>query len=586
MTKNLDLADIQGNVIRAYGRFGYPKARYFFLHVHNAAAGRRFINAIVPHVTSAIRWKGSESGDYPGEAKIDRPDITFNIGFSYSGLAALELPTRTLKAMPAEFIDGMAERAHILSDKGDSARDHWDPIWKDNDGDKKVHIWISMNALVDYAKAKEGKFVTADLDAKTKWLERIIAQVAILEDKGGNAITDKKGTPVPGVTLLSGNDELGSKYQDASAVTVKTSEGEYITPEEHFGYRDGIGDPVFEGQFAPDIEAGRVPGRGKIKPDGSWAPLATGEFLLGHPDESQEIPNAALPPEFSHNGTFMAFRKLQEHVDRFEKYTNDIADNYASTMGIEKADAAATIKAKMVGRWSDGTPLVKAATEAEREEFRRDFEYDLQQANMALAIEMKREHGDGIAAIKERIAAIRQRETDFNYSEDPLGVKCPFSSHLRRGNIRDMLDPNVALNALKGGEVVTPDNGSALNKRRRILRRGLPYETKKKGKKGGDKGIIFMAVCANLFRQFEFLQQQWMQYGLDFQAGNDTCPVIGYRDPDFPGKFTIATDLKGDKPPFFCNDMPPFVTTRGGEYFFIPGITSLRMIAMGIVDPT
>ena len=32
----------------------------------------------------------------------------------------LELPTRTLKAMPAEFIDGMAERAHILSDKGES----------------------------------------------------------------------------------------------------------------------------------------------------------------------------------------------------------------------------------------------------------------------------------------------------------------------------------------------------------------------------------------------------------------------------------------------------------------------------------
>ena len=40
-----------------------------------------------------------------------------------------------------------------------------------------------MNALVDYAKAKEGKFVTADLDAKTKWLEDIIAQVAILEDE-------------------------------------------------------------------------------------------------------------------------------------------------------------------------------------------------------------------------------------------------------------------------------------------------------------------------------------------------------------------------------------------------------------------
>jgi hypothetical protein len=29
-----------------------------------------------------------------------------------------------------------------------------------------------------------------------------------------------------------------------------------------------------------------------------------------------------------------------------------------------------------------------------------------------------------------------------------------------------------------------------------------------------------------------------------------------------------------------------FVECRGGEYFFIPSMTCLRMIAMGIVDPT
>ena len=28
------------------------------------------------------------------------------------------------------------------------------------------------------------------------------------------------------------------------------------------------------------------------------------------------------------------------------------------------------------------------------------------------------------------------------------------------------------------------------------------------------------------------------------------------------------------------------VETRGGEYFFIPSLTALRMIAVGIVDPT
>jgi deferrochelatase/peroxidase EfeB len=119
------------------------------------------------------------------------------------------------------------------------------------------------------------------------------------------------------------------------------------------------------------------------------------------------------------------------------------------------------------------------------------------------------------------------------------------------------------------------------------LRRGLPY-----GASGdpmsradtGEHGIIFMALCASLFRQFEFVQQQWMNYGLDFNAGNDTCPVIGYHRED--AKFVIPADPKGDTPPFICAAIPQFVTTRGGEYFFLPSLSALRQLAMGTVDPT
>jgi hypothetical protein len=32
--------------------------------------------------------------------------------------------------------------------------------------------------------------------------------------------------------------------------------------------------------------------------------------------------------------------------------------------------------------------------------------------------------------------------------------------------------------------------------------------------------------------------------------------------------------------------MPQFVEPRGGDYFFVPSMTALRMIGMGIVDPT
>ena len=36
-----------------------------------------------------------------------------------------------------------------------------------------------------------------------------------------------------------------------------------------------------------------------------------------------------------------------------------------------------------------------------------------------------------------------------------------------------------------------------------------------------------LVVCASLFRQYEFVQQQWLNYGLDSNAGNDTCPIVG-----------------------------------------------------------
>ena len=58
----------------------------------------------------------------------------------------------------------------------------------------------------------------------------------------------------------------------------------------------------------------------------------------------------------------------------------------------------------------------------------------------------------------------------------------------------------------------------------------------------GDHGIVFMAMCTSLFRQFEFVQQQWMQYGLDFNTGSDTCPVIGNHPAEDNPKLVIPVD--------------------------------------------
>ena len=85
MTNQLDLLDIQGNVIRAYGRFGYPVARYVFFNVNNSAKGRDFVGEIAKKVTTSVDW-----GDGPGQIK--QPDWTVNIAFTYQGLRNWESP--------------------------------------------------------------------------------------------------------------------------------------------------------------------------------------------------------------------------------------------------------------------------------------------------------------------------------------------------------------------------------------------------------------------------------------------------------------------------------------------------------------
>ncbi|MDB5671377.1 MAG: hypothetical protein JWO25_2336, partial [Alphaproteobacteria bacterium] len=63
MRAELDLADIQGGILRAYGRQGFPKARYFFLNVRDPAQGRRFVEAVRPRITTAARWKNPDRGE-------------------------------------------------------------------------------------------------------------------------------------------------------------------------------------------------------------------------------------------------------------------------------------------------------------------------------------------------------------------------------------------------------------------------------------------------------------------------------------------------------------------------------------------
>jgi Dyp-type peroxidase family len=531
MTLQLDLADIQGNILQDFGS-GFPKARFIFLHIPNdrAAEGRKFVMDYRSKVTSALRWDSRAT--YPGEITQNKPPVAINIAFTWRGLLALDLPHRTLAKMPPEFIDGMAARAAILGDapipseKMDTRPpQNWDAIWRDLD--LPVHVMIGLNAQMDSATGQ----AVPELEAETG---------ALCE------LCDKYG-----LIRLKGHGPELAPFQDGSLLLHRKADGSFEgTNKEHFGFSDGFGNPAFEGQGSDNGTAFAV-GGGKITRQGKgtqWDLLATGEFLLGHPDEAEETPDTAAPFSFIRNGTFLVYRKLHENVGSFRGFIEDMAKQYSSMMQITAEDSAEIIKAKMIGRWSDGVPLMAAPTIEDWREFKK--------------------RPDGPEKYKALV--------DFKYAEDREGLKCPVTAHMRRANTRDMLDP--------GGE--STNATSALNNRRRILRRGIPYGPTELGAQDdqGEHGIIFLALCASINRQFEFVQQQWMQYGLDFNAGSDTCPVVGNHAGN--AKFVIPADPKSGHAPFIASNIPQFVETRGGDYFFLPSMTALRMLGMGVVDPT
>ncbi len=295
-----------------------------------------------------------------------------------------------------------------------------------------------------------------------------------------------------------------------------------VTPKEHFGFTDGFGNPDYLG-----VERKSQPGQGKLTPHGKWVPLATGELLLGYADEAGELPVAPVPHIFAANGTFMVYRKLHQNVATFRQRLEE--------WGAAYPDGKEKLAAKMVGRWRDGTP-----------------------------IELSPDKPDP-SLVKDR-----ERNTNFTFGNDTAGTRCPIGAHVRRAHPRDAFG----------------FNGRLIN-RRRITRRGMPYGTYvPEGQPVLDqdeRGVVFIVLNASISRQFEFVQQQWIEYGNDQGLGNDKDPLMGNHGGK--GKYVVQGDTDPANPPFVCSNLPNFVELRGGEYFFLPSITALDMIVLGVVDP-
>ncbi|HVK35113.1 MAG TPA: hypothetical protein VM428_05590 [Microlunatus sp.] len=324
--------------------------------------------------------------------------------------------------------------------------------------------------------------------------------------------------------LAAAGGALEVRATASGVVLLEARESHGSSEVEPFGFRDGISQP-----YVPELASSAD--------DTSARPVALGEFVLGHPNAYGLVtqrpvlprhldPRGLLPvlrpgadrghpdggADLGRNGTYLVLRTLAQDVTAFAAYV----DATARELGLD----AEWLAAKMVGRWRSGASLVQSP--------------DTDRAELATA-------------------------NDFGYHhDDARGLRCPLGAHVRRANPRDSLDPRPG-----------SDASQAVTDRHRLLRRGRVFAD------DGQQGLQFVALNANLGRQFEFVQHSWLNDPKFAGLTTDLDPLVTPRTPD--GVFTIPGE------PFRArvHGLPEFVTTLGGAYFFLPGRRALHYLAAG-----
>lgn len=246
-----------------------------------------------------------------------------------------------------------------------------------------------------------------------------------------------------------------------------------------------------------------------------------GEFLFGYPDESGAPPKGPVPDALGRNGCYLAFRQMHADVAAFRRFLRDTA---------RSPEDEELIAAKIVGRWRSGAPLA-----------------------------LTPDHDD------PELGADPMRNNDFHYQDDPQGLRVPRGAHIRRANPRDGLADTVVETRIH-----------------RVLRRGAAYGPVLPDgvleDDGAERGIIFVFLGASLSRQFEFVQQVWLNDGDFAGLGAERDPLVG--DNGGTGSHTIPARPVRRR----LTGLPRFVTVRGGEYCFLPGLAALEWLT-ALPDP-
>jgi deferrochelatase/peroxidase EfeB len=520
----LETSQIQSIV---FGGLGFmPHGACLLLQLPDeTAAARAFVAALYP-VTAF------------GDGRKLRHDAVVTVALGARALARLGLEETCLSGFPPAFMEGMGTgaRARILGDVDRNAPEHWE--W----GREPYDL-----ALLVYGREEEP-------------VAALIETIRELAREGG----------------MNPPHRIPLKQVEKPAT-------------EPFGFVDGVSQPIIRGSFQSyrkndpihlvqpgEFIIGYPDDRGNFPPEPELSPLADPDNRLPVADKSRAFGNTIVeaPRAVGRNGSFLVIRQLEQDVGAFWHYCRDEAERVAARFPQPYDVTDEFVAAKLVGRWPDGSSLVRNPyypfpKEQQKRQERRDARTTAAGFTAEGAVAATGEPaGDETVrpdtrpedkrVIPPPAEASHRGDNDFLYGvEDPQATRCPFGAHIRRANPRDSLMPGSM-------EQVSISN------RHRLLRVGRLYQPAD----GRDPGLLFMCLNGDIERQFEFIQQTWL-----------TSPafhgLVGEQDPltsdgrDGATGFIVPTH----DGPVRLKPLKRFVRTLGGGYFFLPSRSLLAYLA-------
>lgn len=311
------LNNLQANILRPHGR---NNVRHLFVaFTGGAAAARGWLKASANKFTTA-RQQYDQIKAREANPGVDGGTV-FNIYLSAAGYSALGLN-------PDAFDSDSYERGMKRPTGGkDPKPSTWEAPFQ-----HEIHAMVAV---------ADSSFSTANSEA-----QKVVSSLAGI----GQVLAIQEGT-----TLRR-----------------PTGEGTF-EPVEHFGYFDGISNPIFT---ARDLAAEKK----QMQIGTAWDPTAPLNLVL------RDDPFTDVEDAF---GSFLVYRKLHQDVRLFEERVSELAAKIPQTEELTGA--------MLVGRFKDGTPVAT---------------HDAPTTDFSIT-------------------------NDFNYKGDEAAFKCPAHAHIRKVNPRE-----------------------------------------------------------------------------------------------------------------------------------------------------